>query len=101
MQFGNGAADPRYLVAQGAETIPSQNYHDVLVVYHFGKRLRENAPGWSALGLLAGVKLQVGIKNVFNALPPFDVYYDASNYFTSPYGDTRGRSYWVSVIKQF
>lgn len=49
--------------------------------------------------LLRGVSLQVGVKNVFAALPPTDVYYN--NDYISPYGDRRLHSYWFTLHKKF
>ena len=91
------------LLRQGSDKISSQIYHDLSLGYRFGYRerlsgatgLRTRARGW-----LNDVTLQAGVKNVLNDLPPYDFFYEF-NYYTSPYGDLRGRSYWVTLKKSF
>jgi len=48
-------------------------------------------------GILSNLTVQVGIKNLFNTLPPFDAYYNP--YYYSPYGDPRLRDYRISIRK--
>ena len=98
----NGAPSTGYTGPQGSDTIPSQTYQDLFISYAFGK---QHAKGGSKLGtlgssLLDGLTMQLGVRNVFNKAAPFDVYYD-TNYYESPYGDMRLRSYWLSVKKTF
>lgn len=96
-----------YTGAQGANSIPSQMYHDVFATYVFPGRARSGSlagPGDSLrrrimAGALNGMTLQFGVKNVFNKVPPFDAFY--SPFFYSPYGNPRLRSYWLSVQKEF
>jgi iron complex outermembrane recepter protein len=96
--YADGNVYGTRVAAQGASTIPSQTYHDIFAGYVFA---REKSPAqshrWGA-GLLHDLGIQVGVKNAFNKVPPFDAFYQ---YYTSPYGDKRLRSYWVSVRKQF
>lgn len=94
----NGAANPQYLVAQGGDTIGSQTYHDVFLSYRFGAKSDSVHDGrhW-----FDGITCQLGVKNVFNREPALDVYYSQQTYYGSPYGDSRLRSYWVSVKKEF
>lgn len=101
----NGFPSTYYTGAQGADTIPSQTYHDVFGSYTFansGKGGRSSsATGMQKLkeSLLSGLTVQFGIKNLFDTLPPFDAY--RSPYFISPYGAYRLRTYWLSVKHDF
>jgi iron complex outermembrane receptor protein len=98
-----GAQDNVYITAQGSDTIPSQMYHDVFVSYAFGEKKSASGSPLSTLSnkLLSGVTVQLGVRNVFNKLPPFDYYYYNQNYYESPYGDLRLRTYWLTVKKTF
>ena len=98
-----GAQDPTYIRAQGSDTIPSQTYHDLFVSYAFGPRKSTSGSELSTLSskLLSGLSVQLGVRNIFNKTPPFDYYYYISNYYESPYGDLRLRTYWLSVKKSF
>ncbi|MBL8265939.1 MAG: TonB-dependent receptor [Steroidobacter sp.] len=81
-----------YVQAQGSRTIPSQSYHDVVFTY-----------GWdedASSSLLSGVTLQFGVNNVFDKVPPLDVFYSSSSYY-SPFGDPRLREYRLSLSKRF
>jgi iron complex outermembrane recepter protein len=94
--------DTSWFTAQGGTRIPSQTYHDAFVGYDFNSRASDDAVGWKrhADSLLSGLSVQVGVRNVFNRVPPMDAYFAGNNYF-SPYGDIRLRSYWVTVKKAF
>jgi outer membrane receptor protein involved in Fe transport len=48
--------------------------------------------------VLSDLTLHVGVRNVFDTLPPYDYY---SMTYTSPLGDIYGRRYWISLKKQF
>jgi len=89
-------------LAQGSDHIPGQIYHDAFVSYAFGQKKSGPGSRLSTLGpkLLSGLTVQVGVRNLFDRVPPFDVKYD-NNYYLSPYGDLRLRSYWVSLKKEF
>lgn len=84
-----------YTAPQGGTRIASQTYHDLLVGYAFDNQ-PANRGGFPAL--LSGLSLQMGVKNVFNRVPPYDYFYA---YYTSPLGDVRLRSIWFSVKKTF
>lgn len=90
-----------FVMAQGKDTIPFQAYHDIYVGYVFGKSIRA---GHSRKGmgskLLSDLTLQLGVRNVFNKVPPLDAFF-SSNFYSSPYGDSRLRNYWIKVRKQF
>lgn len=102
LQNRNGSADMTYITPQGGDSIASQRYHDVYVGYAFGKvDSSDNAKSRKAAAkALDGLTVQVGMRNVFDKVPPFDAYY-SSNYYLSPFGDVRLRSYWLSVRKSF
>lgn len=83
--------------AQGAGTIPSQTYHDIYASYDFGER--GLATGSRSVDVLSSnMSIQVGIKNVFNTLPPFDAY---APYYYSTYGDPRLRDFRITIKKVF
>ncbi|MBL8268642.1 TonB-dependent receptor domain-containing protein, partial [Steroidobacter sp.] len=86
-----------YVIAQGSEYVPSQQYHDALASYRFGAATTGSSGSW----LTDGLEVQLGIKNVFNKAPPFDAYYGVQSIYYSPLGDPRMRSYWMSVSKSF
>lgn len=85
-----------YLLSQGSPKIPSQQYHNLFGSYSFPAGPRG---GWAA-NALADVTIQAGIRNVFNKVPPFDAYY-TTNYFYSPFGDARLRSFYLTLAKKF
>lgn len=85
-----------YVDAQGAKTIPSQQYHDVFASYEF-----DTAHGGGlAANLLSDLVVQFGIKNLFDKVPPFDAYYPSANYY-SPFGDWRLRNYYLTLTRKF
>jgi iron complex outermembrane receptor protein len=101
------------LAAQGANTIPSQIYHDIYMSYAFGQRsgmgsvsVQRGGTGDVSVSrsrdlvstLLSNLTVSFGIRNVFNTLPPFDVY---NTYFYSTYGDPRLREFRLTVKKSF
>ena len=97
LQYGPPATSTAFIAAQGGAHIPGQIYHDVYASYSFSK----DTFGSSSVGRIAdGVKLQAGIKNVFNAVPPFDAL-NSSVLYTSPLGDIRLRHFWLAVRKDF
>lgn len=87
-----------YTLPQGGDTIPSQIYHDLLVGYSFGQSAGSSTG--AASRLLGGLYTQLGVRNVFDRDPPLDVYRDL-NYYYSPYGDARLRSYWLNARLDF
>ena len=110
LQLGNALyASTR--VAQGSDYIPGQIYHDAFVSYAFRKNQSGSAGaagsepkrpflGAIATSVLSGLTVEFGVRNLFDRTAPFDVKYD-NNYYLSPYGDVRLRSYWVSLRKAF
>lgn len=91
-----------YSTAQGSDSVASQIYHDVFVGYAFGKQQRAKTKLRAlTASILNDLTLQVGVRNVFNKIPPLDAYPNWGNYYLSPYGDMRLRSYWLSVRKDF
>jgi len=86
-----------FSLAQGGSRVPGQTYHDLLVNYNFD---RESDPNRQPPGsLLSGVTIQAGVKDVFNSVPPRDVFYVPHYY--SPFGDPRLRAYWLALTKTF
>lgn len=102
-QFYNGGqSTDAYIPAQGSDTIPSQIYHDAFVGYDVMAKSAGYSSGKAGLveRVKSGWSIQAGVRNIFGALPPTDVFW-SSNFYISPYGDTRLRSYWITVRKQF
>ena len=60
----------------------------------------DESPGASGFrgNVLSNLNVQLGARNVFNKLPPIDAWY-VTNFYLSPFGDTRLRSLWLSVRK--
>lgn len=98
-QFLNGAASSQYLAAQGADAIAAQTFHDVFASFDFAEKNGAGARRRLS-DLFRGTEFRIGVRNVFNTPPAFDAFYD-SNYYLSPYGDARLRSYWISLRKRF
>ncbi|MBL9215668.1 MAG: TonB-dependent receptor plug domain-containing protein [Opitutaceae bacterium] len=104
VQFANGGVylSPAYITAQGSDTIPSQLYHDAFLSYEWPRGEDRGGAARDGLvaSLLAGLSVQLVVTNVFAELPPVDVFY-AANYYLSPYGDLRQRTYSLRVTKRF
>lgn len=97
----NGAPSTTFTLPQGGFTIPSQTYHDAVVGYTFAAGAARDRSARLRERLLSGITLQVGVRNVFDKVPPFDAAYISSRAGMSGYGDYRLRSYWLSVKKAF
>jgi iron complex outermembrane recepter protein len=89
---------PSIIAAQGGDYIPSQIYHDFFAGYTFNSSSGATHPSLGST-LTDGISIQLGIKNVFNTLPPLDVSYGP--FYASPYGDLRLRDVWLTVKKTF
>lgn len=89
-QFNN----PLNIAAQGGTTVPSQIYHNFMVGYQFEPAGATSHP-WSDL------EITLGIRNVFNTLPPFDVGGAAGYGYFSPFGDARLRTAQLTLAKRF
>ncbi|KXU37669.1 hypothetical protein AXK11_00035 [Cephaloticoccus primus] len=76
------------ILSQGGIRVASQTYHDAFVRYRLPQRH----------GILAGVELTLGAKNVFDKAPPVDM--SRSRYY-STFGDPRMRRFYVNVKKTF
>ena len=87
---GNANAVPYtyWLQAQGRDKISSQLYHDMMVSHRFDGE-----------GILSNTTVQLGIKNVFDKVPPYDAYH--GNGYYSGFADMRMRSLYVSMHKRF
>ena len=98
-QSANGGVYRYYVAAMGTDTIPSQTYHDAFLSYAFDRREGRQRMLARALD---GVKIQVGVRNLMNKVPPIDASPQSLGYnYVSPYGDVRLRSYWITVKKAF
>jgi outer membrane receptor protein involved in Fe transport len=97
LQSAAGADFSTYAKAQRNNgTIPSQDFHDVVVGYKFaGKGAARLADR-----LTTGLSVTVGVRNVFNSEPAYDVGPFGLGYL-SPFGDVRMREYWINVRKTF
>ncbi|WP_438480483.1 TonB-dependent receptor domain-containing protein [Oleiharenicola lentus] len=100
-RYQGGLIYDYYIKQQGAETIPSQTYHTFVAGYNFGHQKVASGSRLASMAswLLNDLKVQVGVRNVFNTLPHIDIYY--TNSYTSPYGDPRLRTYWINLKKAF
>jgi iron complex outermembrane receptor protein len=83
--------------AQGANMIPSSNYHDCFVAYRFGSATPRLGP--QVQQALKGAEIQIGIKNILNTIPDFNV--GAHSYWYDTFGDLRLREYRISLKKPF
>jgi outer membrane cobalamin receptor len=77
----------------GGSRIPQQIYHDVFAKYSFGKG--------AARALLSNVDVTIGIKDLFNSVPPFDPYINAPSWSSAAIQDLRLREWWVQIRKNF
>ncbi|MBL9207880.1 MAG: TonB-dependent receptor [Opitutaceae bacterium] len=103
LQSASGANFSTYAAAQGNNgTIPSQDTHDVVVSYRFGQTHPETKSGLTRVGarVTDGMTVTMGVRNVFNSEPEFDVGPFGLGYF-SPFVDIRMREYWISVRRAF
>ena len=91
--------NPEYTTAQGSDRIPSQIYHDVFASYAINQPSSGSPHTSFSSALTSGLTIQLGVKNVFNTLPPFDAYF--SPFYVSPFGDLRLRDVWLTVKKTF
>ena len=79
----------------GGVRVPSQTYHDI-----FGSYVFDSSPASGAAHyVLSNLRIQLGVKNLFNSSPPLDT--TSGGYFYSYYGDPRLRSVWASIRKSF
>lgn len=78
---------------QGARYVPRQIYHDAYVGYEF------DAAMTGALSMLHGMELQLGVKNVLNTRPKYDINNSTNLY--SGFGDPRLASYYLTVTRAF
>lgn len=86
--------EPTFIRAQGAGgRVSSQTYNDVFVDYDFG------LSGRTVADWLAGTVLQLGVRNVFDKMPPLDV--GNAFGFYSRFGDPRMASYYLSIKTSF
>lgn len=105
--FGSYSLDPVFtrpqaFIIQGNNgRISSQAFHDLFVGYQFG--YRSSADAGSSLHkagakLLNRLDVQVGVNNVFNKYPVFDV---TTLGLANGYSDARLANYYISIKKSF
>jgi outer membrane receptor protein involved in Fe transport len=97
--MGIGGADGYEGTVNG--WVSGQIYHDVFVEYRLGRGARGSAWWRQAL---ANTTLQLGVKDVFNHVPPYDALdYSSANMpvLYSAYGDPRLAEYRFKVTKTF
>jgi iron complex outermembrane recepter protein len=77
--------------------VSAQSYHEVFGTYRFG---RQTARGLQKL--LNGIELQVGVRNIFNKRPPYQIIGNPSSpaSYVSGYGDPRLATYYVTLKKR-
>jgi hypothetical protein len=97
--MGIGGADGYEGTVDG--WVSGQIYHDVFVEYRLGNAARGSAWWRQAL---ANTSLQLGVKDVFNHVPPYDALdYSSASLMVgySAYGDPRLAEYRIKVTKTF
>ena len=95
-RYGIGGAFPVQGTVNGE--VSSQIYHDAYVGYRLGKTAIGSA-WWKRA--LAETSLQVGVRNLFNKIPPYDELGAQQFQYYSAYGDIRLRSYYITLKKSF
>ena len=83
-----------FMQNQGSTSVASQTYHDIVVTYS----LPQKGKASTIANLLSNTEIQLGVRNVFNTKPPFDV---TGTQYWSVLGDARLASYYLSVKKGF
>lgn len=73
--------------------VDSQIYHDAHASYRFEQPVDREGR------LVDYTELRFGVKNLFNAKPPYDATFGP--FYYSPYGDVRLASYWISLAVGF
>jgi iron complex outermembrane receptor protein len=86
--------DHSVILNQGSATVPGQMYHDLF--FSVGQRASTAGSANPGGGLLSGLSLQFGVKNVFNTKPPI-VATDPFGY--SSIGDPRLARYYLNIQK--
>lgn len=83
------------ILSQGSDTIPSQNYHDLLATYRWGAQ----PAGWQRF--LANTQLSVGVQNFLNTRPPVLATTSIGPGGYSALGDARLARYTITVRRKF
>ncbi len=85
------------VLSQGGNgRVPGQVYHDFVLGYRF--QAAGGKAGWRR-DWVDGTEIQLGVRNVFDAKPPFDASNTQAYY--SLFGDPRGASFYVSARHRF
>jgi hypothetical protein len=78
--------------------VSGQIYHDAYAEYRFGRS--SGGPGWQRV-LMNNSSVRVGVKNLFNRIPPYDGVNSIGLWDYSTYGDVRMANYYVALDKRF
>ena len=95
-RYGIGGAFPTQGTVNG--WVSGQIYHDVYFGYKIGKATM-GASWWR--NALTNTSVQLGVRNVFNKVPPFDALGGFAPFWYSTYGDGRLASYYFTLKKDF
>jgi outer membrane receptor protein involved in Fe transport len=85
-----------FMNRQGGVFVRSQDFHEALVAYRFPRVAADTARGWQRY--LRGLELNVGVRNVFDTRPRYDVT-SSTTYYYSTWGDIRLREYRLMLKK--
>lgn len=83
------------VLRQGAETIPSETYHDFFIEFDL------DALHATTSDLFAGLEMRIGIQNVFDKAPATRAGFSPADGRFSVYGDNRLRRFTVNLSKRF
>ncbi len=91
------AASAGLFLSQGADSVPSQVFHDFYSQYKFSSARTSSSSRW-----LDGLQIQAGVRNVFNTAPAIYLGTSANLAgWVSPYGDTRLSTYYLTMKYDF
>ncbi len=96
--YGAGSSDAvidQSVLRQGAESIPSETYHDLFL------KLDLDAFYATAGGVFEGLEMRVGVQNAFDKVPEVRAGFSPTDGRFSIYGDNRLRRFTVNLSKQF
>ena len=95
-EYGIGGVNPIQGTVNGF--VSGQIYHDLYVGYHFSNPAK-GGRWWDYA--LSNLTLQVGVKNLFNKVPPYDGVNGLVFEYTSEYGDVQMANYYLNVTKRW
>jgi iron complex outermembrane recepter protein len=90
-------ASPQNIVRQGnGGKVDGQIYHNLFAQYDFKVSRLEGV----SRKIIGDSQIQVGVRNVFNKPPPFDINQSDANNYISPVGDPRMATYYLSFSRK-